>query len=715
MQLRFMKRSLTTAALVVSAGFLVSTAFAASADDMQKLLKEGVELLQRGRADEANAKFRAVLAADPSSEDAYNLVKSTDHRLFLEMLKAGGSSEQVAARLLELSHQSETAKSQDQDAIRALVQKAVGDSDFGHRSSAVNQLVASHGEYAVPQLAAYLGSNDIDTRANAIIALTRLGPDAVAPLAASLGSGSEMQQRNTAELLARMGDERAVPALLRAAAGKGAAAESAAAAAAKLGGSGNAADAYLALAKAYFHGDPQMLRNYDGTFTVWRTDDGKLHGVDVPGFLYNFELAEQACYDGMGVQGASAETAAKLQSMVAMLSFAELAAWNNLSAEAQGAESMAATRAALDGARALASASGASGLLKALHMATEMQAGQTAALICDAIADLGDGGDIAKGNSLTAALTNGDKTIRYAAALALLRLDPKASFPTSNLVAKLAGDAASEAAIQQVLVIDSDTKNGMNTQRALNGAGFHAVAADSGAGGLLLAKQTGGFDAIVVRDHLGDMSTFKVLDELRRDFRTATVKTVVMAGGADLGAAGGDFQSRGISGVAPTSDDAKGIVDAVKKALGDATDANAAAANAISIAASHAVAGVRGSAFNLADAQGGLLSALRDGAADDVRLAALGALANMANADAAGTLTGVLARSENSAEIRAGAAKALGTALRGHAPSDAAFEALVAAMGDASVPVRSAAGAALGAAKLSDAQRAKVLKAHRVE
>jgi hypothetical protein len=64
---------------------------------------------------------------------------------------------------------------------------------------------------------------------------------------------------------------------------------------------------------------------------------------------------------------------------------------------------------------------------------------------------------------------------------------------------------------------------------------------------------------------------------------------------------------------------------------------------------------------------------------------------------------------------RAAAAHALATALRGQAASKETFDALLAAMADADVSVRTAAGAALGSAKLSAAQQAEVLNARRVE
>src|SRR6185503_14368776 len=155
----------------------------------------------------------------------------------------------------------------------------------------------------------------------------------------------------------------------------------------------------------------------------------------------------------------------------------------------------------------------------------------------DAIPGTWDGRPIAESNPLVRGLTSDSNKVRYAAAIALLRINPSAPFPKSNMVAQIAGDAAASRAVRQVLVIDSDSKNAMNVQRALNQAGFHAVVATAGTDGLSMAKATGGFDAVVVSNKLSDITSFQVLADLGRDFRTANAKRIVMAPAADLGAA----------------------------------------------------------------------------------------------------------------------------------------------------------------------------------
>lgn len=696
------------------AAFLAAWQGAALAQDASGLgaqLKEGIDLLKRGRDAEANEKFRAVLAADPSSEVAYELVRSTSGDVFVQMLSAKGDAAQVAARLLRLAHKAEIDRSRDEAAIGALVNQAVNTSDLMAASDAADRLAAAHGEYAVPALLGHLGSNDVNVRANAIIALRRIGSDAVAPLAASLGTGSDLQQRNVANLLAAMGDERAVPALLRASKGSGAAAQESAKAAQRLGGAGDAVAAYLGLGAKYFQGDPMVVRNFDRAFTVWSTVDGKLVGTDVPAFAYNYELAEQCAFDALALSPGNGDA----EAMIALCSFAELAAHAKLNDEAKASAGAQGAAKALESARAVGSSIGAENLLKAYGWAVKLKNADAAWYVADALPAVWGGRAIDANNPLVAGLANEDRLVRYTSAITLLRLNPAQAFPQSNLVAALAGQAAAERAVRQVLVLDGDSKNAMNAQRALNDAGFHAVAYTSGVDALMAAKATGGFDAILVRNRLSDLTTFQVLDEIGRDFRTSGMKKIVMAEGADMGAAATDFEKRGIAGVSPTAADATGVVNAVKKAFeGADVGSGQARANALSKAASSALAHAHGTAFQLKDAVAGLVDAAAAGGEEDVRLAALGALANCATPETQNALRSVMTESGGSPALRAAAARALGRALRGQTPSKETFEALVGGMGDEDVSVRTAAGTALGSANLTPEQSSDMMKKRRI-
>ena len=79
------RKKLTAAAILglFTAGLL--WAGPAFAQDAGNLLKEAVELKQRGKVEAANAKAKEALAANPGSDEAYEIVRSTDARIFLDV------------------------------------------------------------------------------------------------------------------------------------------------------------------------------------------------------------------------------------------------------------------------------------------------------------------------------------------------------------------------------------------------------------------------------------------------------------------------------------------------------------------------------------------------------------------------------------------------------------------------------------------------------
>src|SRR5690606_5580642 len=87
--------------------------------------------------------------------------------------------------------------------------------DYGTRRQAVSEILAEHGEFAVPAFVAILGDeNRADEQTYAISALNQIGRTAALPLIAALQSDNELQRRNVAAALSLIGDRRAVPAFL---------------------------------------------------------------------------------------------------------------------------------------------------------------------------------------------------------------------------------------------------------------------------------------------------------------------------------------------------------------------------------------------------------------------------------------------------------------------------------------------------------------------
>ena len=102
-----MTRLRTNLGLVLALAAATPCAWAQGSDSF----KEGVDLMARGRQDEALVAFQTVLAAEPSAEEAYEIWKSTDDaRIWLDMLTMGGEFELVAKRIMDLARQGRIEK-----------------------------------------------------------------------------------------------------------------------------------------------------------------------------------------------------------------------------------------------------------------------------------------------------------------------------------------------------------------------------------------------------------------------------------------------------------------------------------------------------------------------------------------------------------------------------------------------------------------------------
>src|SRR5688572_9278306 len=163
--------------------FALASVPALAQDDVQTLFQQGVDLLRRGRKEEALVAFQKVLAADPSQEEAYQLWKETDYDIWLDMMVESGEFQLVAKRIQELARIARNERKNDPEAIRGLVESLRGTSDPLERRKLVRQIAADHGEYAVPMLAnALADENDDDWRVIATHSLAQMGTDVVLPL-----------------------------------------------------------------------------------------------------------------------------------------------------------------------------------------------------------------------------------------------------------------------------------------------------------------------------------------------------------------------------------------------------------------------------------------------------------------------------------------------------------------------------------------------------
>lgn len=715
-----MKSGPGTAVLLIAGAVLLLGAMSgvAQAQDerARELFNEAKDLWEQDRIEEAVAALRRLIAEDPSSETAYQLLREAETRMMLDLLVKGGESEKVARAILDLADRGEMERSRDEEAIKALTDRAIRSTDVGDRRSAVREIVARHGEYAVPYLYHYLGSNDTDERVNAILALTAIGTDAVLPLTEVLQSDNWLVQKNAALVLDRIKDVRALGGLtdLARRAENDAVRAAAAGAAVKVAGDMGEIDAvgaYDYLAERYYLRDERVIRNYAASYNVWSFRDGQLSFREVPRYLYHLELAEEAAYDALAVDPTNAHSRALLTAV----HYAQWGTLQGLTPDVRSSEDVQALEARYWNVLPISAAQGADVQLAALSLGLKWNDPWIARQSLSALAAVWDDREIGEDSPLVAALSADDKTVRFAAAVTALLVDPGQAFPGSDVVIPLAAQAVATGSVRQVLLVESGAELRAKSLRALDEANIYAVAESTGIDGLIRAKEVGTFDAIILAYDLGEeQSSQRIVNELRRDFRTAQVPILISGTEEQLAEAREYFATK-VQGFI-LNDPIP--VEEVRQAAAQSMNDDQMRALAVAKAAAEGLASLNLglTAFeNAGGAEEALIGVLGTDRPEDLRIAVLSAIANVGSPASAEALVETLGQSANSTAVRVGAALALGEVLSGMAAPAAVYEALLSAAGDEAQEVRAAAGAALGSMMLTPEQALEVASRYRVE
>ena len=378
-------------------------------DDVKTTFDQGVEMLQRGHNDEALAAMQKVLAMNPTQEQAYELWRGTDSRIWRDLLVEGGQFELTAKRLIELARLGRKAHANDEAAIKPLVVAVVTSGDDVARRKALLALSADHGEFAVPSLLPYLGTEngDEDRRVLAMHALSQMDTDVVSPLMESLASEDRVLRRNVVMVLGNIGDPRSAAALLWEA--KGDADESVRTAAqqsaVKIGAKGDALMAFLGLGDSYHHGRSEVLGPRGGGDVVWRFDAGKLVSEPVPQSLYNEEMAIKAYMMALKADPASVAALAGLARSWA-------AEKSQIDAVEKAGGDVSAWKARAAAAQSIVNSAGVPALDTALAWSVKSNDSSSGAAVAQTLGDIGT----APTPGLEAALKSGDGAMASEAA-----------------------------------------------------------------------------------------------------------------------------------------------------------------------------------------------------------------------------------------------------------------------------------------------------------
>ena len=561
------------------------------------------------------------------------------------------------------------------------------DSDYGARQSAINTLIAEHGEFAVPALVEKLANkDDQDGQILAVSALSQLRSHAVLPLIAALGSSSNEVVQNAAAALDLIGDGRATPAMtqlgnderanVRAVARKFLQ---------KKGATGAVVDLYLAQSRDYLKGNVAPGAWSD---VVWSLTNDKLVAADVPSLLYPAELAKSCAAAALRIAPSNAD--ARSAYAAACLAQANLIDQG----VAGGDEAMKPMEAVAADLKAVALATGLDAVRGALAAGS---AAGLAPVSMGAIGVLGvaENADSAASSALVNALDSTDKRVRYAAAEALVKATGGVNVPAAGKVVGVLAAAVTEQAVHTLHVVAPAADADAAVAAIASKRGFAVGHSSDAVTGMAALLTNPNIDFLVVSDILPDRLPQDVIGNVKKDPRMANCKIAILCKDEEAAKARlGDSFTYIKSPLTGESLEA-----AAKTALEGVADPANARAEAYAAMASGSLAAMANGKCDV----GGALAALAGqlDRADAVAVPATKALGLAGGEAALPALSAALAGG-GSVDLKRAAATAIGNILgRGAAGADA-VAALRAAMESATdAGLRIDIGAALGKAKLA--------------
>ena len=334
----------------------------------------------------------------------------------------------------------------------------------------------------------------------------------------------------------------------------------------------------------------------------------------------------------------------------------------------------------------------------------------------------------AGGAAFSAALAYGDKRVRYAAAISAAHLNPPQAFGNSDRVMINLIDALGESGQRVILVVERDPNHRNRIVGLLRELGYMAFGVEQGRDGIARARSFPSEDLIIVSSELNpegqgaDPVEVQFIDALQDDYRTKPIKIMILSDRT------GDMQplvdaGKALDVIEPSIDRAT-LADKLTKAFGNEADERdeKARSNKIAERAALAIASLdrHHTIFQIASAAQALAENVKreSGRPDPVRLACLKAISAIGPA-ASGACLNVLVSefkdSVNAVEVRRALATAIGDCVAGQTISGDTFQVLKAALQEEDEGVWTAAGYALGKAKLTGAQSAEVFNEQRLD
>lgn len=509
-------------------------------EEILKLGEEAIAHYEQGDYERAILKFNTILLARPNDSQALKLRQLAGDELMMKMLAEGGELSRVARALLLYAEKAPIRQEKDPATIKKLVLQAATGSLFA-RNEAITLLQTQVGERAIPEMLPYLASKTQEReRINIILAATKMGRAAVVPLTEALKTDDVYLKQQIVILLGHMGDGRCVANLKAITEDPKTLPEVKQYARESLRKLTNKTSIALPAAKElfyrkglrYYQEHPKYMPIHFANWLDWRWEKGKLVYKEVPNFAYNEIMAEHCSHEALDID----PTFKKGWGLLAQVYYAqhteitaieEAAKDRDLELPTDELNQFLEEKKISDKAKSLSRAFGYPLLIQSLKMSFRNDRPEVTKQILNEIGNQGSKQNVLNG-SLIQALKSKDKRIRYAAAEAIVKINPPGRFRDADTAIKVLVEALSESDARVILVVEDDDETRNRLINIIRGMNMVAFGASTGSEGLQRAKAFPPEDLVIVSSQLEDMATSYFVNSMREDYRTKKIPVMII-------------------------------------------------------------------------------------------------------------------------------------------------------------------------------------------
>jgi HEAT repeat protein len=563
--------------------------------EIRELFDQGKKAFNEERYEDAIKLFEKVLALKPSKKQVLELREEAGFQFFVQALAREGDLGFVMRKLLEIIEKPPVIARPEKETVLKHLQLLKSE-DYPTSYKAMENILSEVGQYVCPYCVGPLGDRkDDDYRTDIIRLLQKMGQDAVLPVIEMLNSSDSFTRQNAAVVLGHIGDPRAVAALKTRYEDPKEDNEVKKAVKEALTAITRVDDVdrlepakrtYLRLAERYYYDDLSIIINNYKEWLYWfwldkeEAPENKLAYHPVDRWEYNELLAEDACYKALALDP-NYDEAWTLLLCVYYSELNEVQSALDAVIERQEAGS-AIPEVAVDNLRkkreidekclTVNYTRGRRQLYKALRRSLDDRNSLNAVSCIQAIRDLKDDGSLLPGSEsssppatapapislkatpataakaksasaqptdvsaapLIAALNYPDKRVRYAAAEALVRMNPKEIFLDHEKAIPTLIEALGESAVRVILIIEPDEQIANRMVGFIRDIGYMPIWERDDLAGLSRVKRFPTQDLVIIATDLPHYKAFEIIDALKEDYRTKDTPVFVMCPETEL-------------------------------------------------------------------------------------------------------------------------------------------------------------------------------------